>query len=66
MQMYLKPLLITLVVLQKESCHFEPEAWKRCHLTLTGSAPAGRDSKQTSSLYNTDLAVKTKSLIFNI
>lgn len=65
MQMYLKSALITLVMLLQESCQ-QPEAWKRNHLTLTRSAPAARDCKQISNLYNTDSAVKTKSLIVNI
>lgn len=65
MQMYLKTVLITLVMFQQDSCH-QPEAWKRYHLTLTGSAPTVRDCKEISNLCNTDLAVRAKSLIFNI
>lgn len=65
MQMDLETVLITLVMLLQESCH-QPEAWKHNPVTLTRSAPTVRDCKQISNLYNTDLAVKTKSLIFNI
>lgn len=64
MQMYLKTVLITLVMLQKQSCHFQPEAWKGYHLPLIGSGPTVRDCKQISNLYTTDLAVKIKSLIY--